>query len=250
MNTFSLSPVSAARYPDLPLPMDRRFLVVTAVVGFHLLGLWTLQAGLLHRAVALVIPVHLLVDVIELPQPVITPAPAATAPTKPALPQAPPSLTPTPAPVTRPAPQPVALATPVPAPQVPSPVATAKPIAADTAAPVTQAAANAPPAPAAPAASAAPRVELPSSSADYLSNPPPPYPPLSKRLGEQGQVVVRARIEANGTASQAEIRTSSGFDRLDQAALQTVKRWRYVPGKRAGVPEPMWFNIPIRFVLE
>jgi protein TonB len=93
-------------------------------------------------------------------------------------------------------------------------------------------------------------VELPSSSADYLSNPPPPYPPLSKRLGEQGQVVVRARIEANGTASQAEIRTSSGFDRLDQAALQTVKRWRYVPGKRAGVPEPMWFNIPIRFVLE
>jgi protein TonB len=37
---------------------------------------------------------------------------------------------------------------------------------------------------------------------------------------------------------------------LDLAALQTVKRWRYVPGKRAGVAEAMWFSVPIRFVLE
>jgi protein TonB len=63
-------------------------------------------------------------------------------------------------------------------------------------------------------------------------------------------VVVRARIEVNGTASQVEIRTSSGFDRLDRAALETVKGWRYVPGKRGGVAEAMWFNIPIRFVLD
>ena len=103
----------------------------------------------------------------------------------------------------------------------------------------------APPAPPAP-----PRIELPSSSADYLNNPPPPYPPLSKRLGEQGKVVIRAFIDANGTATQAEVRTSSGYDRLDQAALQTVLKWRYVPGKRAGVAEGMWFNVPIHFVLE
>lgn len=101
-----------------------------------------------------------------------------------------------------------------------------------------------------PARPAPPRVDLPSSSADYLNNPPPPYPPLSKRLGEQGRVVVRARIEINGSASQTEVHTSSGFERLDQAALQTVKRWRYLPGKRADVPEAMWFNIPIQFVLE
>ena len=53
-----------------------------------------------------------------------------------------------------------------------------------------------------------------------------------------------------GSASKAEIRTSSGYERLDQTALQTVLKWRYVPGKRAGVPEAMWFNIPINFVLE
>ncbi|WP_137922454.1 energy transducer TonB, partial [Hydrogenophaga sp. 2FB] len=104
---------------------------------------------------------------------------------------------------------------------------------------------RAPPAPPAP-----PRVELPSSSADYLNNPRPPYPSLSKRMGEQGKVVIRAFIEVNGTASRAEIHTSSGYERLDQTALQTVQRWRYVPGKRAGVAEAMWFNIPVNFVLE
>lgn len=73
---------------------------------------------------------------------------------------------------------------------------------------------------------------------------------MSKRLGEQGRVVVRAFIQLDGTASRAEVQRSSGFERLDQTAVQTVLRWRYVPGKRAGVPEAMWFNIPINFVLE
>jgi len=62
--------------------------------------------------------------------------------------------------------------------------------------------------------------------------------------------VVRVFIAVDGTAQKAEIKQSSGFERLDQAALTTVLRWRYVPGKRAGVPEGMWFNVPINFVLE
>jgi len=126
----------------------------------------------------------------------------------------------------------------------PQPITSSAPVVAEVAQ-TAPAALPAPPAPPAP-----PRVDLPSSSADYLNNPTPPYPPLSKRMGEQGRVVIRARIEVNGSASKAEVRTSSGYERLDQAALQTVKRWRYLPGKRAGVPEAMWFNIPINFVLE
>lgn len=63
-------------------------------------------------------------------------------------------------------------------------------------------------------------------------------------------MVLRVRIEIDGTASQAEVHTSSGFSRLDQTAVQTVLTWRYVPGTRNGVPEAMWFNIPIQFVLE
>jgi protein TonB len=97
---------------------------------------------------------------------------------------------------------------------------------------------------------AAPKVALPSSDADYLQNLKPAYPANSRRLGEQGKAIVRVLIGADGAAHKSEIRKSSGFERLDQAALATVQRWRYVPGKRGGVPESMWFSIPINFVLE
>jgi protein TonB len=128
----------------------------------------------------------------------------------------------------------------------PAPVVAAAPAAA---APPTAIAATAVAAsPAAPAA--APRIELPSSNAAYLNNPKPAYPALSRRLGEQGKVVVRVLIGVDGKAQQAEIRSSSGYDRLDQAALATVRSWRYVPGTRNGIPEAMWFNVPINFVLE
>jgi protein TonB len=92
-------------------------------------------------------------------------------------------------------------------------------------------------------------LELPSSDADFLNNPPPVYPRMSKRLGEQGVVIVRALIGVNGLAEKAEIYKSSGYERLDQAALDAVIHWRYVPGKRLGRVESMWFNIPVKFVL-
>jgi periplasmic protein TonB len=96
----------------------------------------------------------------------------------------------------------------------------------------------------------APSLVEPSADADYLKNPPPAYPRASRRLGEQGTVIVRVFISTQGTPEKAEVRTSSGFTRLDQAALEAVQRWRFVPGRRSGTPEAMWFNIPVRFVLE
>jgi protein TonB len=90
-------------------------------------------------------------------------------------------------------------------------------------------------------------VTLPSSIADYLSNPPPTYPALSLRLGEQGKVMVRVQIGKNGRALQARVAESSGFDRLDQAALRAVLNWRYVPGTVDGQAQDMWFDAPINF---
>ena len=139
------------------------------------------------------------------------------------------------------------------------PQTTAVPTAPSTVV-ATAAAESAPSANAAPASAAQPStrtatpasaaVVLPSSDADYLNNPAPVYPRMSRRMGEQGTVMVRVLINADGRAEQAEIRTSSGYARLDDAALDTVKRWRYVPGKRAGTAEAMWFNVPVRFVLD
>lgn len=94
-----------------------------------------------------------------------------------------------------------------------------------------------------------PSVQLPSSNADYLNNPAPVYPALSQRLGEQGKLVIRVLIGKDGTALQADIHQSSGFERLDQAALRAVMSWRYVPGQRGGVAQDMWFNVPINFSL-
>jgi periplasmic protein TonB len=48
---------------------------------------------------------------------------------------------------------------------------------------------------------------------------------------------------------QVELRQSSGFERLDNVAIETVKRWRFVPGKRDGVVEAMWVTVPIIFEL-
>jgi len=92
-------------------------------------------------------------------------------------------------------------------------------------------------------------VQLPLSDADYLHNPRPLYPSTSQRLNEQGRTTVRVLIGTNGLAERAEIAKSSGYKRLDDAAINTVMRWRYVPGKRGGVAEAMWFDVPINWTL-
>ena len=96
----------------------------------------------------------------------------------------------------------------------------------------------------------APAFSLPSSEAHGLNNPKPTYPRASRRLNEQGQVVIRVFVATDGSPQHGEIKTSSGFDRLDPEALRTVMRWRFVPGQRFGTPEAMWFNVPVNFVLE
>ena len=62
--------------------------------------------------------------------------------------------------------------------------------------------------------------------------------------------MIRVLINAQGDPERAEVPVSSGYPRLDESALQTVQRWRFVPGRRAGVAEAMWFNVPVRFVLD
>jgi protein TonB len=86
--------------------------------------------------------------------------------------------------------------------------------------------------------------------ADYLQNPPPVYPRASLRLGEEGTTVVRVLIGPDGRAQEAHTARSSGSVRLDKAAEQTTLGWRYVPGKRGGVPEAMWVNVPIKWELK
>lgn len=242
--------------PGLTSPnMNPRLLpIAVAVVCAHAAALWALQSGLIQPKTKPAEPVVMVADWIEQAQPVVAPAPPS--PPEVVTPPTPKPEPRTPAPTPKPVPQPA----PASAPTAPEPArpqlseATSSSTTEPTASPSPSSATATPaavPAPSAPAAPPAPpKVELPSRSASYLNNAPPRYPPLSRRMGEQGTVVVRALIEVNGTASQATIKTSSGYERLDQTALQTVQNWRYVPGKRGGEPEAMWFNIPLHFVLD
>lgn len=110
---------------------------------------------------------------------------------------------------------------------------------------------SAPVAEAVAAISAAPVTTTPPVfNADYLENPPPAYPPLSRRMREQGRVMLRVLVNPSGTADDVQIRTSSGITRLDEAAQETVKRWKFVPAKRGSEAVSAWVLIPISFRLE
>ena len=153
-----------------------------------------------------------------------------------------------------------------PSPPAPAPVAPQPVVTAPAKAPLPAVAPAPPPAPAAPEAAsvAAARLQLaqtptpapaaaitaPVFNADYLENPPPAYPAFSRRLGEQGRVILRVLVGAAGSIEEIQIRTTSGHARLDDAAREAVRRWKFVPAKRGELPVAAWVLIPISFSLE
>jgi protein TonB len=78
----------------------------------------------------------------------------------------------------------------------------------------------------------------------------PEYPPSSRRAGEAGTVTLQALVQADGRPSEVKIVKSSGFDKLDEAAVKEVQRnWRFVPGKEDGKPVAMWHTFAVTFRL-
>ena len=104
---------------------------------------------------------------------------------------------------------------------------------------------TAPPAPPAPPAIVAARFD-----ADYLQNPKPVYPPMSRRQGEEGKVVLRVRVSAQGTSLAVEIKQSSGFSRLDEAARSAVEKWRFVPARQGSEAVESSVLVPLNFTLD
>lgn len=100
------------------------------------------------------------------------------------------------------------------------------------------------------AAPPAPVQTQPRFDADYLSNPKPPYPGISRRLGEQGRVVLRVLVAADGLTQSVQLHTSCGYARLDDAALETVRRWKFVPAKLGNEPVAATVLVPIIFSLK
>lgn len=250
-------PTSA--YFELPpqgrLPAWRLALFVVAVLGVHLGGLF-LAFGMVSRHTPAAALPALTVRVLERAP---VPPPRREEPIKVAAAAKPPEV---PAAVARPKPAepPKKRRRPKPARVVAAPAKKVSPtpplLTAAATAPATTAFAVAPqgpstaveatpaPPPAAPLPMVGARFD-----ADYLRNPSPVYPSASRRLGEEGRVVLRVAVSAEGLAERVEIKQSSGFRRLDEAARAAVERWRFVPARRGATAIESSVLVPLQFNL-
>ena len=68
--------------------------------------------------------------------------------------------------------------------------------------------------------------------------------------GEEGQVLLRVRVTAEGRAEQVNLHRSSGFERLDERAVHTVRQWKFMPARQGGKPVDAWVIVPIQFSLK
>jgi len=202
------------------------------VVGLHALVFWALlQMNVVRLPEALAV---LTVDLIKPPEVVKPPEPP------------PPPPQPRPVekrPEPRPVQQPVQLAAPEESPAPPSVAVPPAPTFIEPLPPI-----QAPPPPPAPVQTV--QTVQPRFDADYLFNPKPPYPALSRRMGEEGRVVLRVQVRADGSAGEVQVHASSGSPRLDQSALDTVRRWKFVPARRGDEAIAASVLVPIVFSLK
>lgn len=198
----------------------RRLLVFGVIVGLHVLFVWALSSGLAKQAVQYIagpIEASVIDEIVEEEDKPPPPPPKIEATPPPFVP--PPDIA------------------------IDIPVETSKTTAISNVTNVKPVAKPPPPPPA--DVVVAPR-----------SNPKrpvtePDYPPMSKRLGEEGSVVLELYVLEDGRVGEARLKTSSGFPRLDEAAIKHVKRsWRLLPGTKNGKAEPMWYPFKITFKIE
>jgi len=199
----------------------RRGLVFIVIALLHLGMFWALKSGMSHRLVDAVLgPIETRI---------IEEAPKQDEPPPPPPPkiETPPPFVPPPD---------VAIEIPADAPP-PTAITTAT-----TTRPVAQ-----------PPVQAAPAPSIPKSAPKSDPRRPltqPEYPPSSRRAGEAGTVVLEILVLANGRVGDARVKTSSGFPKLDEAALREVKRsWRLTPGTENGKPVDMWGQFAVTFKL-
>lgn len=86
--------------------------------------------------------------------------------------------------------------------------------------------------------------------ANPLNNPAPAYPSLSRRLKEEGIVLLEILILPDGTVGKVRLKQSSGFPRLDKTAIKAIKQWRYQPARQNNHSIEYWYLQPLEFSLK
>lgn len=210
-------------------PSQQR-LMVAGVVAAHIAGVWALlQVPAVREAVADVAPMIFNIVQPEAPKP----PPPPPQPPKPVLRKAP---TPLPVVAAPPSPAPAAFVVPVqpePQPAPPEPVVV-----------------QAPPAPPAPPPPPPPPRTISATEVQFLKTPTLDYPVASRRARESGRVVLRFFIDDRGMPRNVQINRSSGFPRLDDAAVAAIQRALFRPYSENGQAIGVWAVIPLDFDLE
>jgi len=199
----------------------RRGLVLAVIVGLHVGMFWLLNSGLSHQIIDVVLgPIE--TRMIE------------EAPKQDEPPPPPPPKIETPPPFVPPPEIDIAITPDAPPTNAIQQTTTVRP--------------TAPPPVAAPAPAPVQRTAPKSDTRRPLTQPE--YPPSSRRAGEAGTVILEVYVLENGRVGEAKVKQSSGFPRLDEAAVREVKRsWRLVPGTENGKPVPMWGQFAVTFKL-
>ena len=84
----------------------------------------------------------------------------------------------------------------------------------------------------------------------YLKNPPPEYPPVARRRGYEGTVVLEVFVDREGRVLDLGVFQSSGHNVLDRAAMKAVRGWLFEPARRGEATVDMWVKVPLTFRLK
>ncbi|MFA6162035.1 MAG: energy transducer TonB [Methylobacter sp.] len=86
-------------------------------------------------------------------------------------------------------------------------------------------------------------------NANYGSNPKPKYPGIATRRGWEGTVRLMVKVSVDGDSEEVTVQHSSGHDVLDEAAIEAVEKWKFIPAKRGDTAVASSVIVPINFVL-
>jgi len=98
-----------------------------------------------------------------------------------------------------------------------------------------------------PVLAAAPVESFVAARPSYLNNPAPLYPTTARRRHQEGVVLISVRVTAQGRAENVEIKQSSGYPLLDEAALNAVRDWEFVPARIGATALPSEIEVPLHF---
>ena len=205
-----------------------KFGPLAMVFAAHALLFYFIYSGMLSRMVDAAVPQAVLVTFVAAPAPPKASTPPAAPKTVAITQHKPPELPSVPVPQVQLAPPPNTVSVT----QVP-PAAEKAPAAVAIAAPAP--------------ASAVPKTI--STGIEYILPPQTVYPQMSKRMGEQGKVVLRILVGENGKPDQVQVQTSSGFSRLDEAGRQAALRVLFKPHMEDGRAVPVYVILPLNFQL-